>query len=162
MKKCRIAFYLISAILVFFSIESFSQTGKLPPFQMLRADGRLFKAQELPIGKPVVIIYFSPDCEECQKLTEELVSKIEEYWKASVAMVTYLPVNTLHDYILKYKLNIYPNIFVGTEGNTFFLRAYYKIQRFPFIALYNKDGDLIKAYYNETNLGNVTKRLKDL
>jgi hypothetical protein len=162
MKKCRTVFCLITAILFLICPESFSQAGKLPPFQMLRADGRLFRARELPMGKPIVIIYFSPDCEECQKLTEELVSKIEDYWKASVAMITYLPVNTLPDFISKYKLNIYPNIFVGTEGNTFFLREYYRIHRFPFIALYNKDGDLIKSFYNETNLGNVTRMLKDL
>jgi thiol-disulfide isomerase/thioredoxin len=162
MKNCNIAGCLITVLLILTSFDSYSQTSKLPPFQMLRADGRLFKAQELPIGKPIVLIYFSPECEECQKLTEELVSKIEDYWKASVAMVTYLPVNTLPDFISKYKLNIYPNIFVGTEGNAFFLREYYRIQRFPFIALYNKDGDLIKVFYNETNLTNVTKRLKEL
>jgi hypothetical protein len=162
MKKSSLVFYIVSAILILISSCSYSQAGKLPPFQMIRADGRLFTAHELPIGKPIVIIYFSPECEECQKITEELVSKIEDYWKASIAMVTYLPVNTLPDFISKYKLNIYTNIYVGTEGNTFFLRRYYGIQRFPFIALYNKDGNLIKAFYNETNLSAVTKSLKDL
>jgi hypothetical protein len=162
MNTNRILSSILASLLLIVSQNIFAQKGKLPPFKMIKADGSIFRAQDLPMGKPIVIIYFSPDCEECQKVTQELVGKIESYWKASVVMVTYLPVNTLAPYISKNKLYIYPNIFVGTEGDSFFLRYYYNVVRFPFIALYSKDGDLIKAYYNEVNLVDVTKMLKDL
>jgi hypothetical protein len=162
MKLNKILFPILTGLLLIISQNIFSQTGKLPPFKIVMSDGTLFKAQDLPLGKPILIIYFSPECEECQKVTEELVSKIESYWKASIVMVTYLPVNTLEPYIMKNRLHIYPNIFVGTEGNSFILRYYYNIVRFPFIALYNKNGVLVKAFYDAVNLTEVTKRLKDL
>lgn len=162
MKENRFVFSMLIVLLLIISQNGFSQAAKVPPFKIVKADGTLFRAQDLPLDKPIIIIYFSPECEECQKVTEELVSKIESYWKASIVMVTYLPVNTLEPYIMKNRLHIYPNIIVGTEGNSFFLRYYYNVVHFPFIALYNKKGDLVKAFYNETNLTEVTKRLKDL
>jgi len=72
-------------------------------------------------------------------------------------MVTYLPVAKVNEFVSKYKLNILPNIFVGTEGNSFFLRAYYNIQSFPFCCIFNKDGDLKKIYEKEVNLEDLTK-----
>lgn len=162
MKENRFVFSMLIVLLLIVSQNVFSQAAKVPPFKIVKADGTLFRAQDLPLDKPIIIIYFSPECEECQKVTEELVSRIESYWKASIVMVTYLPVNTLEPYIIKHKLHIYPNIYVGTEGNSFFLRYYYNIVHFPFIALYNKNGVLVKAFYNEENLTEVTKRLKDL
>lgn len=162
MKENRFVFSMLIVLLLIISQNVFSQAAKVPPFKIVKADGTLFRAQDLPLDKPILIIYFSPECEECQKVTEELVSRIETYWRASVVLVTYLPVNTLAPFIEKNKLNIYPNIYVGTEGTSFFLRYYYNIVRFPFIALYNKNGVLVKAFYNEENLTEVTKRLKDL
>lgn len=77
-------------------------------------------------------------------------------------MVTYLPVETLKPFVAKNNLNLFPNIYVGTEGSSFIVRYYYNIQTFPFIALFNKDGDLIKSYYKEENLDDLASRLKNL
>jgi len=162
MKKEFFLYMLLTVLMLIVSLDIYSQTGKVPAFKMVRADGKLFRAHDLPIGKPIIIIYFSPDCEECQKFTEELLNKIDDYWKASIAMVTYLPVAKVKEFVAKYKLNIYPNIFVGTEGNSFFLRAYYNIHSFPFVVLFNKDGDLKKIYEKEVNLADLTNRLKAL
>jgi thiol-disulfide isomerase/thioredoxin len=140
----------------------FSQGLKIPPFKIVRADGSLFRARDLPMGKPVIIIYFSPECEECQKFTEDLVSKIDDFWDASIVMVTYLSVQSVAQYEKKYKLNIYPNIYVGTEGNAFIVRYYYNVRRFPFVALLNKDGVLVKMWNKEENIDDLAARLKAL
>ena len=140
----------------------FSQGLKIPPFKIVRADGSLFRARDLPMGKPVIIIYFSPECEECQKFTQDLVSKIDDFWDASIVMVTYLSVQSVAQYEKKYKLNIYPNIYVGTEGNAFIVRYYYNVRRFPFVALLNKDGVLVKMWNKEENIDDLAARLKAL
>ncbi|TAL66287.1 MAG: hypothetical protein EPN88_08730 [Bacteroidetes bacterium] len=162
MKKEGIVFPILAVLLLIISQNIFSQGGKIPPFQIIRSDGKLFKAQDLPIGKPIIIIYFSPDCEECQKFTEAMLLRMDDFWKASIAMITYLPVPNVAQYVSKYKLNIYPNIFVGTEGNSFIVRYYYNIKRFPFIALYNKNGDLLKIWDKEENIEDLSNRLKAL
>jgi hypothetical protein len=160
--KLKTVYTVLLGLLFMISSIAFSQSGKIPRFQILQADGKLFKAQDLPMGKPIIIIYFSPDCEECQKFTEALLLKRDDIYKASIVMVTYLPVDNVSKYVSKYKLNIYPNIFVGTEGNSFIVRYYYNITRFPFIALYNKNGDLIKIWDKEENIDDLLNRLKSL
>lgn len=145
MKKQSIIFLLLMAwMLNNYTVSA--QLNKIPPFQMIQANGKVFKAQYLPLGKPIVLIYFSPDCEECQKLTKELLERSEELKNISIAMITYQPVEQVVQYVAKNNLGKYPNIYVGTEGSSLFVRNYYDIMLFPFMTLYNKDGDLIVKY----------------
>jgi hypothetical protein len=161
-KKVKLLFSIFAALVFLTSSVLCGQSGKVPPFQMMQSGGKVFRAQDLPMGKPIVIIYFSPDCEECQALTSELITRGEEFNKASVAMITYLPVEYVTKFIAKYKLNYNPNIYVGTEGSTLFLKGYYNIEKFPFMALYTKNGDLVKTYYSEHSLDDIASRLRNL
>jgi thiol-disulfide isomerase/thioredoxin len=161
MKKIFLA-TILSGLSLIISQKSFSQALKIPPFKIIQSDGKLFRAQDLPMGKPIIIIYFSPECEECQKFTEAMLSRMDDFWKASIAMITYLPVQDVAQFVSKYKLNIYPNIYVGTEGSAFIVRYYFNIKRFPFIALFNKDGGLIKIWDKQENIDDLVKRLKAL
>lgn len=162
MGKGKLAFSIFTVLVFLTSSAMYCQSGKVPPFQMMQSGGKVFRAQDLPMGKPIVIIYFSPDCEECLALTSELIRREEEFKKASVAMITYLPVEYVTKFNAKYKLNYYPNIYVGTEGSTLFLKVYYKIEKFPFMALYTKNGDLVKTYYTEHSLDDIAGQLKAL
>jgi thiol-disulfide isomerase/thioredoxin len=139
----------------------FAQAGKVPPFRMIQSDGKVFRAENLPFGKPILIIYFSPDCEDCQLLTRELLVRINEFRNVSIVMITYLSVESVSDFVAKNKLHNYSNIYVGTEGSNLSVKNYYNIGLFPFIALYSKNGDLIKKYNSkEINLNDLSERLK--
>ncbi len=154
--------YIMLILLLLVTPQAFSQGLRIPPFKIVRADGTLFRAQDLPQGKPVIIIYFSPDCEDCQKFTGALTSRIDDFWDASIVMVTYLSVQSVADYVRKYKLNIYPNIYVGTEGNAFIVRYYYNVRRFPFVVLLDKDGKMVKIWNREENIEELANQLKAL
>lgn len=137
--------------------------GKIPPFRMLLSDGTMFTATQLPLGKPVMIYYFSPDCEECQKFTGDLLSRIDDFSNVSIAMITYQPTQNVAGYVKKNNLRNYANIYAGTEGSSLFVKNYYNIMNFPFVALYTKEGNLIRTYnYKEVSAGDIVKRLKSL
>ena len=143
--------------------EIIAQSGKVPPFRIVQSSGKAFKAENLPKGKPIILIYFSPDCEECQQLTKELLARINEFRNVSVAMITYQSVENVSIYVEKNNLKNYSNFFVGTEGNYLFVKNYYDIEHFPFVTLYSKNGDLIKKYKNtELNVNALAERLKVL
>lgn len=130
---------------------------------MLRADRTVFRAEDLPYGKPIMIIYFSPDCEECQKLTRELVSRIDEFRTASIAMITYQAIENVEAYERKNNLFNFSNIYAGTEGSSLFVMNYYSVTNFPFLALYTSRGDLVKKYTAaEINLDEVSVKLNSL
>lgn len=139
-----------------------AQANKLPPFKMMQVNGKVFRAQNLPLGKPIVIIYFSPECDHCEKMMKELLKKEASFKKASVAMITYLPVSNVAKFVQQYGLNKYSNIYIGTEGGTFFVRNYYKIEHMPFIALHDKDGSLVKEYRKEGPLTDLINQLNKL
>lgn len=161
MKKSR--FLLLIFLILSACPELFAQSGKVPPFRMILPGGKLFKAQNLPFGKPIILIYFSPDCEDCQKMTSELMDNIDDYLSASIAMITYLSVESVSNFVKKNGLGKFSNIYAGTEGSSLFVKNYYNIEHFPFIVLFNKDGDLIKKYYsNEINLKDLSYRLNRL
>ncbi len=145
-----------------FTTSIHAQAGKLPPFRMQQTNGKVFKAEELPFGKPIVLIYFSPDCDHCDVMTKVMMKQPEKYKKASVVMVTYLPVNQVGKFVLKHGLAKLSNFYVGTEGTSFFLRNYYKLNKMPFLALYTKNGDLVKSYIDESGMPDLVKRLSTL
>ena len=154
--------FLVSLMMLPAYSLAYSQNFKVPPFQMMQASGKVFLAGNLPLGKPILIIYFSPDCRECHDLTTELLNRIEEFSNASIAMITNTPLEQVKHFVTEFQLEKYPNIFVGTEGDSFFAGRYYRVGRLPFMVLHNKDGDLIKVYNQEMNIEDLLVRLRGL
>ena len=157
-----IAVISLLSCMLFVSLRAYAQAGKIPPFSMTQTNGKVFKAQDLPMGKPIIIIYFDPDCDHCENTVKELLSKAAEFKKASIAMVTYLPVDKVIAFEKKYELKKHQNIYVGTEGNTFFLRNNYRLTTMPYIVLYTKNGDIVKEYRTYGPLTDLSLQLKNL
>ena len=161
--KSKLVLFILGCILMAVFSNSNAQSGKVPPFRIVQSESKIFKAENLPLDKPIIIIYFSPECEECHQLTKELLIRINEFKNVSIAMITYLSVESVSQFVTSNNLAKYPNIYVGTEGYQLFVKNYYKIEQFPFVALFNKYGDLIKKYYSkEIDLDDLSSRLKNL
>jgi len=160
MKNKTGVFFTGLVCLLFLSVEVFSQA--IPPFKMYRSDKTIFSAAELPKTKPVVLIYFDPDCDHCQKLMKELFEKINAFKKAEIIMVTFKPIEEVAEFEKKNNTQKYQNIIVGTEGVGFYLRNYYGLTKMPFTALYDKKGSLAYSYRKETLVDDLIKRLKKL
>jgi hypothetical protein len=160
-RNCLLFFVSLSLLLI--SVTANAQSGKVPPFRIIQSNGKIFKAEDLPLGKPIIIIYFSPECNDCQILIDKVLAKIGSFKSASIAMITYLSLESVSQFVKKNGLDKYPNIFVGTEGNSIFVMNYYNIIDFPFIALFTKNGDLIKQYHsNDVNVNDLLRRLNNL
>jgi thioredoxin-related protein len=143
-----------------FSLAAYSQS--LPPFKMFRSDKTIFSAAELPKTKPVILIYFDPDCDHCQKLMKELFQKIDAFKSAEIIMVTFKPIEEVVAFEKQNNIQSHTNIVVGTEGTTFYVRNYYGLVTMPFTALYDKNGNLKYSYRKETFVDDLLKRLKNL
>lgn len=162
MKRLRSRFILV--LLLLFVASSFlsAQSAKVPPFQMVQANGKIFRAQYLPMGKPILLIYFSPECDHCEKMLKEFFKQAANFQKASVALITFLPVDKVAKFAKDYSLAKFPNMVAGTEGSTFFVRNYYRIKELPFTALYTKNGDFVTSFEKEVNLTTLAEKLRQL
>ena len=153
---------LLTGFLVTLFSSNIAAAQSIPSFSMRLADGKLFSDKDLSHEKPVIIIYFAPDCEHCQVLMNVLFKRIADFKKAQIVMVTFKPLNEVVDFEKSYQTTKYPNIKVGIEIPIFFFRQYYNLQNTPFTALYDKHGKLIISYKKETPVDDLIKHLKVL
>lgn len=153
---------LIAFLLPLFFKANAQAADQLPAFKMLMTNGKFFSADELQKNKPVVLIYFAPDCEHCQVLMNDFFKKIDAFKNVQVVLITFKPVEEVAAFEKLYQTSQYENIKVGTEGTTFYLRKFYKLQNTPFTALYNKQGKLVYSYRKETYVNDLIQRVKQL
>ena len=142
------------------SMRAISQT--IPSFKIILSNNKIFNAADLPKDRPLVLIYFDPDCDHCQKLMTELFKKINSFKKAQMVLVTFKPVAEVAAFEKRYGTHKYANMKVGTEGTLFYLRNYYKLIKMPFTALYDKKGNYTYSYRDETHVDDLINRLKSL
>lgn len=134
----------------------------IPPFKILKTNGGYFTNNDIRKNAPVVLIYFAPDCDHCIKLMDQLFKKIHQLDKASIVMVTFREPNDVAWFERKYQTAQYRNITVGTEGTSYVLRNYYRLDKTPFTAVYNKNGKLAFSYKNETPVDEMLERFKKI
>ena len=136
--------------------------SSIPTFKMLMTNGKYFSSKDIQPNKPFVLIYFAPDCDHCIKLMDELFKKIHQLDNATVVMITFRAPNDVAWFERKYQTAQFPNIKVGTEGTSYVLRNYYRLDKTPFTAMYNKKGKLEYSYKNETPVAEMLARFKKL
>ena len=120
---------------------------QLPIYHILNTDSVRVTSANLKRYKPVMIIYFSPDCSHCQHLMGEIKPHLKELKNIQVVMITFFPqLKPIRDFAKQFGLNTQPNFTLGTEGYTYEMQRYFEIKTTPYIALYDKNGKLVKAY----------------
>ena len=164
--KTGIILFVVSII----SISSFSQTQPdppykrfptIPPLKLLLTDSTtVFTDKDLKKNKPLFLILFSPDCEHCQKETEELINKIDSFRNIQIVMATFMTVDKIKPFYETYKLDRFSNITVGYDLQHM-LATYYRISFTPFLAFYDKKGNLIDGFQGALPLTKVLEYFKD-
>jgi thioredoxin-related protein len=160
----RNLFFAAIAGLMLAAACCFSQvaTAQIPTFQMKLSNGTTFSSSQVSKQKPLLIIYFAPDCEHCQVLMNELFKKIADFKSAQILMVTFQPLTEVTWFEKKYQTAKYSNIKVGTEVPAFFFKNKYQLEHTPFTALFSKTGKLVVSYKEKTLVPDLIKRLKPL
>ena len=154
---------LLFLAMIFTSLSLFAQTaknnGSIAPFDITLADGSSFKASQLKKG-PVMLVYFSPECDHCRHFTKEMLEKHKSFAGEQIVMVTFLPADEVKHFSEEFKLPSYHNIIAGTEGKTFVVRNYYNVTQFPFVVLYNREGKQVKIFSSRPDVDDIIKAIK--
>lgn len=159
MKKYFRSLFIILLFTGFLNSDlAYSQS--LPNFKMKLTNGKTFTASDVSTKKPLVLIYFAPDCEHCQVLIKQLLKKMDVFKNTQIVMVSFESLQALAAFKKDYQVSKYPNIIVGMELPVFFFRQYYDLQHTPFTALFNKNKKLVVSYKDYTPLDDLIKNLK--
>ncbi len=119
----------------------------IPPYHILTTDSVYVTPANLKKNKPVMVIYFAPDCSHCQHLMYDLKPELPKLKNVQIVMITFTPMlKALQVFQRDFDLAKYHNIIIGTEGYTYLVQKFYHIQTTPYIAIYDKYGKLFQAY----------------
>jgi protein-disulfide isomerase len=126
--------------------QNVASIQNIPDYRILDADSVYRTPANLKKNQPVMIVYFSPDCSHCQHLMNEIKGQMKNFSKMQIVMVSAVDYRMIKGFYKDFGIAAYPNITVGTEGNTYKVLQYYNVKTTPYIAIYNHQHKLLKAY----------------
>ena len=163
MKTVIILFVFVQVSILAFAQQTdppYKRFPTTPPLKLLLTDSStIFTEKQLKKNTPLFFILFSPDCEHCQKETEELIDKIDSFKQIQIVMATFMPVDKMKTFYDNYKLDRFSNITVGYDMQHI-LATYYRISYTPFLAFYDKKGNLIEGIQGALPLTKVLEYFK--
>lgn len=158
----RIIFLFLFFII---SIAGRSQGGasasSSPPIDLLLTNGQKFTNQNLKSGA-FVLIYFSPDCEHCKQFITALLQREKLVRSKQIVMASFVAISTLKEFEEAMVLGKFPNIKIGTEGESYRLARGLGIRKFPFVALYNGTGQLVRTFEGEQPLSEIVAAMESI
>jgi hypothetical protein len=147
----RQSFLLIAVYGLIFCSNASAQ-AKMPGFVIADVKGQYHHINKAAIKKPVLLVYFIPDCDDCQAFTAKLSKHNSVFDHYEVIMVTNSNLDALKKFVVDFGLANKPNLMIGTEGWTAALQRLLKVERFPFVAAYNAKGLLIHNFTDPNKL----------
>jgi len=133
-----------------------SGIATLPSFDMQLTDSiNLFHAKNIPDGKPIVMMYFRPDCPHCQLETQNLVKDINQLRGFQIYLLTGASISDAKAFAHKFTLDQYPDIITVGKDHEHSFAKIFQPSSIPFLALYNANKKLVKVYHGEVPISNL-------
>jgi thiol-disulfide isomerase/thioredoxin len=133
---------------------------EMPSFRIVQCNGETFQSNNLATDKPILILYFSPECDDCLSFMDVFFHHINDFNDVSIVMITYLPIKEAAGFIHKYQIDSHKNIVIGTEEHSLLVMNYYRIKQIPFAALYDKNKNAIALYEKNIPINNLIAKLR--
>ena len=106
-----------------------------------------------------MIMFFSPDCDHCQKQTKEMLAYKEELKNIQIMMISALSYKDSKTFYNEYGLASMPNVKLGTDPS-YKLRQIYRVQTMPAMYVYDKNGTLAKAFVGNIDVPRIIDAVK--
>lgn len=138
-----------SLLLLFIISISFAQPSKdssapyfknlsIPSFTIsLVADSSDFSTHQLPLNETILIFYFNPECDHCQKEAETYLKKIDSLRNIKTVWIAakYVELKLIKEFAEKYQLKKVNALAIGKE-TTYNLPLFYRMESTPYAAVY--------------------------
>lgn len=138
----------------------FMRYPTIPPFRLLKLDSATYLTKEdLRKNRKTIVMYFSPSCEHCKHQTEAILADFKDFKDIEIVMATYMPFSEMKEFDEHYKIYEHPNIKIGRDEK-FVLPPFYRIKNLPYLALYDRRGNLITTFEGTQKTDTLLKALK--
>lgn len=118
--------------------ERASRIGHCPEFAVQCTDGSQFRPTSSN-SSPLVLMFFSPDCEFCQKEIEGIIANVREFQGVRWLFVT---ISEVDDFLIDYPIDAIPNASICIDVDGSLMRTF-DVTAPPAIFVYDEMGALI-------------------
>ena len=132
----------------------------IPNFTVLKIDSAYANDRTIPKDKPVIIIYFSPECGHCQITADEFSKRMADMKDFYFVWLSYYPLPEIREFAKKFNLQQFNNIIIGRDEN-YTIPSYFRVKFTPFMAVYDKEHHLIQTYGQGTDADTLIKLLNE-
>ena len=141
-------------------LPAYKRFPTVPPFRLLKIDSTsYFTKNDLKKNKPVLIILFNPDCDHYKHEIEEIIKDMDELKDVQIVMSTMMPFDTMKAFYEKYDLQKFENVTVGKDVQ-YILPSFYQIRFMPYLAMYDKKGNLLTTFEGTMKIQDLAKVFK--
>ena len=124
----------------------------LPKLDLLLIDSiTRMTTEEIPKGKSIVFMYFSPNCVYCNEEIDLISANMPRFQEAEIILLSQRPFSEVKQFYYTKNLNRYKNIKVSIDADKAFYN-YFKPTGIPFLAFYNKDRQLKALFEGRAEL----------
>lgn len=147
---------LVSCFLVSCLTKTPEQTAhegkELPSFQLLLQDSTtILDTKNIVSGRPIVIFLFGPNCPYCRAQMKNIIDNAKKLSHIQFYAITFFPYEEMKKFNQEFELKKYKNIITGVDILDFY-RSYMRAVGVPYIAIYDKDKKLKKAFSGKTDI----------
>ena len=156
----KLIFLLFMVIVGLACTQAQTMPTTIPPYKILTTKDQNLTSANLEKNKPVMIIYFAPDCPHCQKLIKDMKPSMGKFKNIQVIMITFSDIRMVKTFENDYGLKAYPNFILGTEGYTYTVQRFYQLKHTPFVAVYDKNGKLVQTFEKQPEASDLLTAIK--
>jgi len=132
----------------------------LPVFNILLKDSvTTFNSFNIPKGKPIALMLFSPDCKHCNDAMDEITRAMDSLRNIRFYLMTLsLDMTATRNFFNQHHLEKYENIeAVGCDYDFFFL-TFFGAMHIPSLALYNSDKKFVHFFEPPFTVGQLFEK----
>lgn len=129
----------------FDSIPPYKRQPSIPAFSLLKTDGSWLVNPQLPEGKPVVFIYFSPDCQHCKTEAKDIAAAKDSLQSLEFIWVSYHPIERINEFAQQAGLDKLANHYFTRDPN-YKIPSFFRVRFTPYVAVYNAKGRFVEAF----------------
>jgi len=118
----------------------------VPPFRLMKLDSSGYITKDdVRKNHQLLVMVFSPTCEHCKHQTEDILADMKDFKDIEIVMASPMSMDEIKTFYTYYRIGEHPNIRMGRDEK-YFLPPYFKMSSYPYLALYDKKGNLITSF----------------
>lgn len=140
-----------TTFLIFLAFLSFAGNlvvaQDLPKFSFYDAAKKVFTQANLKPGQPLVVVYFDPDCDHCNKQAQLIQAEVSKFANAQMVWVAFpASIEAITAFGKKYFPAQFGKSFFFLRDNDYTFDRSFGYSEAPSIYVYNKSRKLVKSY----------------